>query len=246
MARHHSNRPSEQPSSSRPTRARQEVRFINTGNMPRDPPKEKERIRMAQKRREVLAAGEGFIFVGNLHPCTRESELKEMFRPYGPLKTISIRVARGDTANYDAMSKGVTVQNTLIYAVLTYHSRIHANRALVMDGLQHRDMPMVVTRHASEVPELQEVAEREKARLRAAHEKPSAIKRAWHTLKQLTAERTVILPENGRMRPTGELPPGAASLQMPGDFYGSPTPSAQPGPSRPRAGTLKRTDTSYL
>lgn len=79
-----------------------------------------------------------------LHPLTRESELMDMFRPYGSLKEISIRVARGDTANYDAMSKGATMQNTRIYAVITFNSIIHARKALVMNGLRHRGMPMVV------------------------------------------------------------------------------------------------------
>lgn len=222
------------------------MRFINTGNMPRDPPKERERLRMAQKRKQLLAAGEGCIFVGNLHPLTRESELKDMFRPCGSLKEISIRVARGEAANFDAMSKGARVTDTRIYAVITYHSLVCARRALVMDGLEHRGMPIVVTRHATELPELQEVAEREKARIEAAHQKPSAIKRAWHTFKRLTAERTMIIPENGRMTPKGELPPGAEGLQMPGDFHGSMTPSAEPGPSRPRPGTLQRTDGLYL
>ncbi|EKM59719.1 uncharacterized protein PHACADRAFT_205937 [Phanerochaete carnosa HHB-10118-sp] len=246
MTRHHTNNTASGIASSTRPKARQEMKFVNLGNMPRDPPNSKERIRMAQKRKQILAAGEGYIFVGNLHPLTRESELKDLFRPYGSLKEISIRVARGDTANYDVVARGVATQNTLVYAAITYRSLVYARKALVMNGLKHRGMPMVVTRHASELPELREVAEQEKARIKAAYEKPSAIKRAWHSLKRLTAERTVIIPENGTMPPKGRLPPGAEGLQMPGDFHGSMTPSVEPGPSRPRTEPLRRTDGVYL
>jgi RNA recognition motif-containing protein len=116
---------------------------------------------MTQKKRQVRPP-EGYIFIGNvglhhslfetqridilqLHPFSTEAELTEMFKEFGKLKDVSIRVVRGEVADPAAHSSNMSIANTHIYAVLCYRNLLNARKAMEMNGVVHRGRPLVVS-----------------------------------------------------------------------------------------------------